>query len=45
MKFIALKNENGSAKGRISFLCEVLEVKRKKFHKYLKKRNNPRKHE
>ena len=35
------QNRNGSAKGRISFFYEVLEVTRQGFHEYLKNRNKP----
>ena len=45
MKFIALKTCDGGAKGRISFCCKALKVTRQGFHKYLKNRNKPWKHE
>ncbi len=37
MKFIAVKTEDGSKKGNISFYCKMLHVTRQGFYKYLAK--------
>ena len=45
MKFIALKTEDGSKKGKISFYCKTLDVSRQAFYDHLKNRDKPWKHE
>ncbi len=41
MKFIALKTKDGSIRGEISFFCNVLQVTRQGFYKYLANRDLP----
>lgn len=45
MKFIAIKTDDGTIKGKISFYCRTLKVSREGFRKYLKNRNKPWKYE
>ncbi len=45
LKFIALKTEDGSIKGKISFCCKALEVSREKFYDYLNRKAGPWKYE
>ena len=45
MKFIAIKTDDGSIKGKISFYCRTLKVSREGFRKYLKNRDKPWKYE
>ena len=41
MKFIAIKTKDGSIRGEISFFCQVLQVTRQVFYKYLTNRDLP----
>lgn len=43
--FIALKTEDGSLKGKISFYCKALGVTRQGFHNYLKYKDKPWKYQ
>ncbi len=45
MKFIAVKTEDGSKKGNISFYCKMLHVTRQGFYKYLANRDKPWKYQ
>ena len=45
MKFIALKTNDGTERGKIAFYCRVLEVTRQGFYDYLKNRDKPWKYE
>ena len=45
MKFIDMKTDGGKVKGKISFYCEVLNVSREGFRKYLKSKDKPWKYE
>ena len=35
MKFIAIKTDNGTIKGKLAFYCRMLHVSRQGFYKYL----------
>ena len=35
MKFIAIKTEDGTIKGKLAFYCRMLHVSRQGFYKYL----------
>ncbi len=39
--FIAMKTEDGTIKGKISFYCKKLGVTRQGFHNYLKYKDKP----
>jgi len=41
LKFIALKTDDGSNKGNISFYCRALEVSRQAFYDYIERKDNP----
>ena len=41
MMFIALKTEDGTIKGKLSFYCRVLDVTRQGFYQYLTNRDHP----
>ena len=43
--FIAIKTEDGTIKGKISFYCKSLRVSRQAFHNYLKSKNKPWKYQ
>ena len=43
--FIALKTEDGAIKGKISFYCNMLDVSRQGFYKYLANKDRPWKYE
>ena len=43
--FIAMKTEDGTLKGRISFYCKILGVTRQGFHNYLKYKDKPWKYQ
>ena len=45
MKFIDMKTEGGSIKGKISMYCRVLGVSRQGFHNYLEMKKKPLKYE
>lgn len=45
MMFIALKTEDGAIKGKISFYCNMLDVSRQGFYKYLANKDRPWKYE
>ena len=45
MKFIDIKTEGGSIKGKISMYCRVLCVSRQGFHNYLENKKKPWKYE
>ena len=45
MKFIAIKTDDGTIKGKIAFYCGALNVTRQGFYWYLKHRNIPWKYE
>ena len=45
MMFIALKTEDGAVKGKISFYCNMLDVSRQGFYKYLANKDRPWKYE
>ena len=45
MKFIAIKTDDGTIKGKIAFYCGTLNVTRQGFYWYLKHRNIPWKYE
>jgi len=45
MRFIDMKTDGGKVKGKISFYCEVLNVSREGFRKYLKSKDKPWKYE
>ena len=40
MKFIALKTEDGTIKGKLSMYCRVLNVSRQGFYKYLENKDD-----
>ena len=41
MKFVDMKTEGGSIKGKISMYCRVLGVSRQGFHNYLETKKKP----
>jgi transposase InsO family protein len=43
--FIAIKTEDGTIKGKISFYCKILGVTRQGFHNYLKYKDKPWKYQ
>ena len=45
MKFIAIKTEDGTIKGEISFYCRMLHVTRQGFYKYLATKDRPWKYQ
>lgn len=45
MKFIAIKTEDGSVKGKLAFYCRILDVSRQGFYQYLANRNKPWKYQ
>ena len=45
MRFIALKAEDGAARGKLSFFCRMLKVTRQGFYKYMSNRNRPWKYQ
>ena len=45
MKFIAIKTDDGTKKGKIAFYCNALHVSRQGFYKSLKKRKRPWKYQ
>lgn len=45
MRFIDIKTDGGTVKGKIAFYCDALDVTRQGFYWYLKHRNNPWKYE
>lgn len=45
MMFIALKTEDGTRKGKISFYCHILGVSRQGFYKYLVNKDRPWKYQ
>ena len=45
MKFIAIKTEDGTVKGEISFCCRMLHVTRQGFYKYLSNKDRPWKYQ
>ena len=45
MRFIALKAEDGAARGKLSFCCRMLKVTRQGFYKYMSNRNRPWKYQ
>lgn len=45
MKFIALKTEDGTIKGKLSFYCRMLRVSRQGFYKYLSNKDRPWKYQ
>ena len=45
MKFIAIKTEDGTIKGRLAFYCRILHVSRQGFYKYLSVKDRPWKYQ
>ncbi len=45
MRFIDIKTDGGTVKGKIAFYCDALDVTRQGFYWYLKHRDNPWKYE
>ena len=45
MMFIALKIEDGAARGKLSFYCRMLKVTRQGFYKYMSNRKRPWKYQ
>lgn len=45
MMFIAMKTEDGSLKGKLSFYCRILGVSRQGFYKYLASKDRPWKYQ
>lgn len=45
MKFIAIRTEDGTVKGEISFCCRMLHVTRQGFYKYLANKDRPWKYQ
>lgn len=45
MKFIALKTDGGEANRKIALYCQILDVSRQGFYKYLKNRDKPWKYQ
>ena len=43
--FIAIKTEDGTIKGKISFYCRMLDVSRQAFNNYLKTKDRPWKYQ
>ena len=45
MKFIAIKTEDGTIKGKLAFYCRMLHVSRQGFYKYLSAKDRPWKYQ
>ena len=45
MKFIAIKTEDGTIKGKLAFCCRMLHVSRQGFYKYLSAKDRPWKYQ
>ena len=45
MRFIALKTEDGTVRGKLSFYCRMLKVTRQGFYQYMSNRNRPWKYQ
>ena len=45
MKFIAIKTEDGTIKGKLAFYCRTLHVSRQGFYKYLSVKDRPWKYQ
>ena len=45
MKFIAIKTEDGTIKGKLAFYCRMLRVSRQGFYKYLSVKDHPWKYQ
>ena len=45
MKFIAIKTEDGTIKGKLAFYCRMLHVSRQGFYKYLSVKDRPWKYQ
>ena len=45
MKFIAIKTEDGTIKGKLAFYCRMLHVSRQGFYKYLSVKDLPWKYQ
>ena len=45
MKFIAIKTEDGTIKGKLAFYCRTLHVSRQGFYKYLSIKDRPWKYQ
>lgn len=45
MRFIAIKTDDGTTKGKMSFYCKMLKVSRQGFYNYLVNKNKPWKYE
>lgn len=45
MKFIAIKTEDGTIKGKLSFYCRMFRVSRQGFYKYLSNKDRPWKYQ
>ena len=41
MKFIAIKTDDGTVKGKLAFYCRMLHVSRQGFYKYLSVKDRP----
>ena len=41
MKFIAIKTDDGTIKGKLAFYCRMLHVSRQGFYKYLSVKDRP----
>lgn len=45
MKFIAIKTDDGTVKGKLAFYCRMLHVSRQGFYKYLSVKDRPWKYQ
>ena len=45
MKFIAIKTDDGTIKGKLTFYCRMLHVSRQGFYKYLSVKDRPWKYQ
>ena len=45
MKFIAIKTDDGTIKGKLAFYCRMLHVSRQGFYKYLSVKDRPWKYQ
>ena len=45
MKFIAIKTDDGTVKGKLAFYCRMLHVSRQGFYKYLSVKDHPWKYQ
>lgn len=45
MKFIAIKTDDGTIKGKLAFYCHMLHVSRQGFYKYLSVKDRPWKYQ